>query len=178
MQAKLASKYGTGEIAKEATLPLQHIAQALVNLGLLLADKANHEQSMEHAEEGNLVQRAEEAEDMASTEAGLRKKASAELAAIRAGAGLAKIAFGTPLLGGLADAAKGAVGAVGKALSPGWKAKALIGAGTIGAGVAAYKGMQGARNYMSEPGHEAQHWGSNRPVMHNVSEYGAPVFGS
>lgn len=215
--SSLAAKYGTEQIAKEASLPLVEIASALVNLGLMVADKANHDHADHNAQAEQDLSREEDAAEMRATHAGLAKKAGAELAAIRAGRGLAKCAFPNPIPA-MAAAAKGVAGSIGKALTPaagataaaalprgsklvggmvnaakttaeaapaaaavgkagiGWKGKALGAAGVLGASYGAYKGMQGVRNVMSEPAHETQRWGTERPVMHNVSDFGYPTF--
>lgn len=175
---KLAQQYGTAEIVKEGGVPLLQIAKALVSLGLIVADHANQEHAVEHADEEQALERDLEAQRMAPTLEGLKaKQASAELAAIRSGRLMAKTAMGVPwaTMGATAKGAMGALGNAAKAITPGWKTKALLGAGTLAAGAGAYKGMQAVRNELSTPVHETQRWGSNRPVMNNVSEFGYPT---
>lgn len=173
---QLAKKYGTEEIAKEGSLGLAQIASALVNLGLMVADKAHLDHAVHQAEEHEEEARHETAADMSSTNDGLHK--AAEMAAVHAGRLQAKTAMGIPWAS-MGNAAKGAAGGVGKAISavaPGWKGKALMTAGVGAAGYGAYKAMQGTRDFFSEPTHSTQSWGQKRPVMHNVSEYGYPTF--
>lgn len=171
---KIAQRYTA--FVKEGSLPLEQIAKVLVNLGLLVADKASQEHAVEHATEHEAEARELEAERMGPTIEHLHPK-TAEMAAIHSGRLLAKTAMGVPWAS-MGAAAKGAVGALGgaaKAISPGWKTKALLGAGTLAAGAGAFKGMQAVRNELSTPPHDTQRWGSNRPAMSNVSEYGYPT---
>lgn len=61
-----------------------------------------------------------------------------------------------------AAAAKPGQSALGKAwqaVKPGWKTKALIGAGALGTGYVGLKGLQAARDYMMMPTYSSQAWG-------------------
>jgi hypothetical protein len=64
---------------------------------------------------------------------------------------------------GAAAATAPAAAAPGKTLmqrlKPGWKTKATLAAGTLGAGYAGYKGLQAAKDYMMAPTYTSQAWG-------------------
>lgn len=166
------------ETVKEAELPLLQIAKALVSLGLIVADHAHQEHAVHDAEEHQQAERDLSAEEMRSTIDNLKpKQACAEMLAIQSGRLMAKTAMGVPWasMGAAAKNIGGAVSSAAKAITPGWKTKAVMGAGILGAGYAGYKGMQAAKDYMSTPVHDTQRWGSSRPAMNNVSEYGYPT---
>jgi hypothetical protein len=72
--------------------------------------------------------------------------------------GLRKEAIGNPVaifgkaLGGSALKAK-------KALTPGWKTKALGAGAVAGAGVGTYKGLGAAKDYLVQPTYASNNWG-------------------
>ena len=76
---------------------------------------------------------------------------------------------------GIGGAVMGAAKAVGSAIKPGFKTKALIGAGVLGTGLAAAKIGKGVYNYGMKP--EEPHVqggpGANAPTYAN--QYGVPV---
>lgn len=73
-----------------------------------------------------------------------------------------------------AEAGPGAWQRFKSAVTPGWKTKALLGAGALGVGYAGYKGLQTARDYMMMPtGYSGAGRNPYGPqVYHDVNQYG------
>jgi hypothetical protein len=165
------------EAGAEEELPIAaRVAAAILGFAALNAiSKGVHKDR----EEQDLVAEAErelEADRMSAVINSLKKQSSVHIA-IDAGrymASLEKNAFGAPLLA-MASKAKGAIGSALKGLKPGWKAKAAIGAGTLGAGVLAYKGLKATAGHITSPSQGYGQWGTTGPAYQNVSEYGYPT---
>ena len=87
----------------------------------------------------------------------------------------------TPAVPAAAPAGQpGALSRAWQAVQPGWRTKALLGAGIAGTGYVGYKGLQTARDYMMMPSHGAANsWGgSGLAPAGSVTEYGyAPHMG-
>lgn len=168
----LLELYGNDELLKEANLPLAAtLAAAVLTLGLVHNDRKHRAAVQEEAERLLELSREAEAAKMKQTTEALSKTGQA-VGKLFAQAELQKQAFPSP---GklLASAAKG----VGKAAVSPLGRKAIMGAGILGAGYLGYKGLQGARDYMERPGHTNATWGRDQsPLMHNVNEYGYPMY--
>lgn len=53
----------------------------------------------------------------------------------------------------------------------------LLAGGVGAAGLyGAYKGTEAARDFMMKPTNTARHWGTRRPLMTQVSQYGYPIY--
>ena len=91
-------------------------------------------------------------------------------AGVEAGRILAKYA-------GIGGSVLGGIKAMGSALSPGWKTKALLGAGAVGAGLAVAKGARAANNFMQAPSGEQRLGGHNAELPTSVSQFGVPTMG-
>lgn len=94
----------------------------------------------------------------------------ASIAGLEAGRILAKQA-------GIGGAVLGGVKALGKAITPGWKSKALFGAGALGAGYLGAKGLRAAGNFMNTPSEEQRLGGHNAALPTGVSQFGVPTMG-
>lgn len=157
--SELMAIYGTtkeaGDIATAA-----RIAAAVLGLSLMRGD-LDHvaTKRMKHKEDTNAA-RAREAAKMQGAVDSLKM-------AEAAGTMMAKV--------GIASLIGKASGKVVGALTPGWKTKALATGGTLGAGIAGYKGLSAMRDYANKPKGD-QTWGSKRPLAQGVSEWGYPVY--
>lgn len=88
---------------------------------------------------------------------------------------LARQRAAAPPAAAAAAPVEAAAEAAGKTKKPliGWKTKALLGAGALGAGYAGYKGLQTARDYMMTPTMTGGAWGGyGGPMPQEVSPYG------
>jgi hypothetical protein len=95
------------------------------------------------------------------------------------GASAAGLAAGKILAkqAGIGGAVLGGVKALGNAVKPGWKTKALLGAGALGAGYAATKGLRAANNFMQAPSGPREWGGHNAALPTGVSQFGVPTMG-
>lgn len=77
---------------------------------------------------------------------------------------------------GIGGAVMGAAKSLGGALKPGWKTKALIGAGVVGTGLAAAKGGKALYNFGMKPDdpHRQGGYGAARPAYSN--QFGVPTY--
>jgi len=78
---------------------------------------------------------------------------------------------------GIGSAILGGTKALGNAIKPGWKTKALIGAGALGAGYMATKGLRAANNFMQTPAGTQELGGHNAALPTGVSQFGVPTMG-
>lgn len=157
--SELMSIYGTtkeaGDIATAA-----RIAAAVLGLSLMKGDQMHVvNEKLKHEQETNNT-RAQEAAKMQGVVDSLKM-------AEAAGVMMAKV--------GIASFIGRNAGKVVGALTPGWKSKALVTGGTLGAGMAGYKGLSGLRDYANKPKGN-QTWGAKRPLSQGVSEWGYPVY--
>lgn len=158
------------------------IAAAVLSLGMMAGDKRHVERQAEKTEREQENRREDNAENMEATLDALKSASISGQTLARAVpvSELNKLAFGAfmgamgTLAGKAVGAMPGAKGLVG-ALTPGWKTKALGLAGIAGVGYAGYKGLSALRDYASKPV-GGEEWGSKRPLMHNVNEWGQPSF--
>lgn len=95
------------------------------------------------------------------------------------GASVAGIAAGRVLAkqAGIGGAVLGGVKALGKAIKPGWKSQLALGAGAVGAGLLASKGIRAAGNFMNAPAGEQTYGGHNAALPTGVSQFGVPTMG-
>jgi hypothetical protein len=95
------------------------------------------------------------------------------------GASVAGVAAGRILAkqAGIGGAVMGGVKALGNAIKPGWKTKALVGAGALGAGYLATKGLRAANNFMQAPSGVQEWGGHNAALPTGVSQFGVPTMG-
>lgn len=166
----LLELYGNDELLKEANLPLAAtLAAAVLTLGLVHSDRKHRAAVEEEAERLLELSREVEAAKMKQTTEALSKTGQA---LGRLLAQTEKVAFPSPgklLLNAAKGASKAAVSPLGR--------KAITGAGVLGAGYLGYKGLQATRDYMESPGHTNANWGrAQSPLMHNVNEYGYPMY--
>lgn len=73
---------------------------------------------------------------------------------------------------GMGAALGSAAGGLAKALKPGWKTKAMLGAGGLAAGYGAMKTMGGIKDYMMTPNSTAHEWGGQGKLKSQVNEFG------
>jgi hypothetical protein len=166
----LLELYGNDELLKEANLPLAAtLAAAVLTLGLVHADRKHREAVEEESEHLLELARMAEASKMKQTTDALSKTAAA-VGKLIVQAGQNKEAFaGALFTKALSTLGKAAVSPTGR--------KAITGAGVLGAGYLGYKGLQKAKDYAESPGHTNASWGkANSPLMHNVNEYGYPMY--
>jgi hypothetical protein len=78
---------------------------------------------------------------------------------------------------GIGGAVLGGVKALGNAIKPGWKTKALLGAGAVGTGLLAAKGLRSANNFMQTPSEAQTLGGHNAALPTGVSQFGVPTLG-
>ena len=86
-------------------------------------------------------------------------------------------AAGLPGTQGVAQAAQasrgpGVLAGAKKAVTPGWKSKALVGGAALGAAYTGYKGLQTARDYMMQPTYASNNWGGTGTLRGPVNQYG------
>ena len=81
---------------------------------------------------------------------------------------------GTQGVAQAAQAAKppGVLASAKKAVTPGWKTKALVGGAALGTAYTGAKGMQAARDYMMQPTYASNNWGGTGMLRGPVNEYG------
>lgn len=166
----LLELYGNDELLKEANLPLAAtLAAAVLTLGLVHSDKKHKEAVQEETERLLELSRMAEASKMQQTTDALSKTASA-VGKLIAQAGQDKEAFaGALFTKALSTLGKAAISSPGR--------KAITGAGVLGAGYLGYKGLQKTRDYVAGPSNTNAQWGTaNTPLMHNVNEYGYPMY--
>ncbi len=80
-------------------------------------------------------------------------------------------------IGGVLGGALKAVTSIGSKLKPGWKTKATLGLGALGAGAALYKGTKGAINYLNREGAPPRYGGGPK-LEYGVNEYDQPSTGT
>lgn len=172
----LLKLYGNEHLVKTGSneLPVAaRIGAAVLGLSLLLHDKSNRDEKAREAEMMNEIARLQEAERMRATLEALRKHGSLEKRAIgafvgRAVGGAAKMFKGAPATQRLLQAGGTAVK---KKPLIGWKGKALMGGTALGAGYLGLKGMQTARDVLTQ--RPQMGYGAQRtPLRHNVSRWG------
>lgn len=104
-------------------------------------------------------------------------------------AGLGSLAMGLgkslkgllPAAGGAARGGAAVATGAGKSVAKkpsliGWKGKALLGGGALGAGYAGLKGLQTAKQYMMTPTSGGQRWGTGQQLRSGVNQWGQPVY--
>lgn len=166
---QLMEIYGTDKLAsktnsRDMVLAAQ-VAAAILGMSLMNADRSHVANQELEAQRLNDVARGDEARRMEAMVNAMKMAKSAGAAM----ASMNKEAFGGTLASKLIPAVKGA-------LTPGWKAKTLATAGTLGAGYAGYKGLSAIRDRATArtaPGAPTQ-FGSRTRLAHNVNEFGQP----
>lgn len=157
---ELLRLYGTVKEAGDLSTAVR-IATAILGLGLMSHDQDHVEDQKREQVQEHTETREDEAARMQSMESAMKTASVIGQRLARVAPPLQKQAFG-------------ALGRIGKALTPGWKTKAL-GLGAVGAaGYVGYKGMSALRDYADEERGD-QRWGAKRPLKQNVNEFGTSV---
>jgi hypothetical protein len=78
---------------------------------------------------------------------------------------------------GIGGSALGGLKSAGNFLKPGWKTKALVGAGALGTGYAAVKGLRATSNFMQAPSEDRRLGGHSASLPNAVNQFGVPVMG-
>ena len=177
--AQLVERYGT---TKEASFALAtRIAAAVLGASYLESDRQHVEEQREGHELEDREIRQQEAGKMDATISAM-KMAEASGAVM---ARMEKQAFGAVLGKALTQTLPTAAGkVVGKVpgarkafetVKPSLKTKALAAGGALATSYAGYKGLSALRDYADKPP-TTQTWGSKRPLQHNVSSWGYPMY--
>jgi len=193
---ELMALYGTDAyyLEKIGAIPFGALAQrylpGIASVGLMHHDRMHREQLLQEAEVMNQLFRAHERERLMGTVMGFKGASALDpaLAAFAENLGtklahtMSKEAVNLGSISGLLGKAKSLFGGAGKAAlkSPkkslvGWKTKATLGAGALGAGYVGYKGLQTARDFAMQP-RGGQRWGNyGAKPLHRVNSYGVAV---
>lgn len=171
-------------------------------LGAMVAARRKDEELRQEAASMNEMLRQQEAQRMSATvqayqHPGDRMMAGMErLASVADGAGRALAHSGVvkeaglgAIAGGLGKMFKGLAAAPGRLQAArfgkkvmkgkplvGWKGKALMGAGILGAAGTGLYGMSAAKQYMTQPSMGGRRWGTGAPLKTRVNQWGQPVF--
>ena len=181
--AELSRIYGN---SKEASAELAaRIAKAMLGFSVMRGDQSHVEGAHDQEALDEEIARAVEAERMSSMINAMKTAQvigkfmarAEELPSLEKDAFIGKLLTETlPLAAGKVVGKIPGAQAVSRGLGtlkPGWKGKALATGGALGLTYGGYKGLSAARDYANkEPSNQA--WGKNRPLTHNVSEWGYP----
>jgi len=70
----------------------------------------------------------------------------------------------------------GAIRKAVKAISPGWRTKALGTGLAVAGGYGVYKGLQAGKQYMMQPSYGTTQYQGGAPLQANVNQYGYPQY--